>query len=44
MEIPSSPNIDEEWPYGSYEYLEEAVKGLNKLLVDKDNKTTQINK
>ena len=42
MEIPSSPNTDEESPYGSYEDLEEAVKGLNKLFMDKDKKTTQI--
>ena len=42
MEIPSSPNTYNESPYGSYEYLEEEVKCLNKLLMDKDEDVVQI--
>ena len=40
--VPLSPITDEESPCGSYEDLEEEVKCLKKLLMDKDEDVVQI--
>ena len=42
--VPSSENIDEELPYGSFEDLEGEIKNLNKLLTNKDKEIVQNQK
>ena len=36
MRVPQSQNTNEESTYGNYEDLEEEVKRLNKIIINKD--------
>ena len=42
MVVLISQNIDEESTDGRYEELEEKIKLLNKLIIDKDNELAQV--
>ena len=42
--VPQSQNTDEGSTYGNYEDLEEEVKRLNKIIINKDEEIAQIHK
>ena len=42
MIVPLSQTTDEEWAYGRYEELEEQIKILNKLIMDKNNELEHV--